>query len=161
MTSTAHLSTARLAAAGVGVACLTAGALALTAPAAHAGTLPVTHPGEPTIAMTITNHTDKTEHLLNDGTSPNGIWVNAPRQTLAPGATETVTAVAPHGTTLDMHVAYRVGLAGPTATYEVSNNQHNANIANTGVTGPFAKNYWINHTFSSHYPNTNIGFDLW
>ena len=34
-------------------------------------------------------------------------------------------------------------------------------LAGTGVTGFLARNYWINHNFGSHYPNTNVGFDLW
>jgi hypothetical protein len=49
------------------------------------------------------------------------------------GATETVTAVAPQGDSLDMHVAYCVGVGGHTATYEVNNSK----------------------------ANTNVGFDLW
>lgn len=149
-------TTARIAAAGAGIAA----ALPFAA-IAHAGTMPVTHPGEPTIAMTITNHTDKVQFLLNDGTSPNGKWADGPQRMLAPGATEIVTAVAPQGDSLDMHVAYRVGVGGPTATYEVNNSEVNTNVANTGVTGFLAKNYWINHNFTSHYPNTNVGFDLW
>ena len=75
--------------------------------------------------MTITNHTDKVQFLQGDGTSPNGTWVDGPQRILAPGATETVTAVAPQGDSLDMHVAYRVGVGGPTATYEVSNSKTN------------------------------------
>ena len=151
-----NITTARIAAAGTGIAA----ALSFAA-VAHAGTMPVTHPGEPTIAMTITNHTDKVQFLQGDGTSPNGTWVDGPQRILAPGATETVTAVAPQGDSLDMHVAYRVGIGGPTATYEVSNSKTNTNVAGTGVTGFLAKNYWINHNFGSHYPNTNVGFDLW
>jgi len=151
-----NITTARIAAAGTGIAV----ALSLAA-IAHAGTLPVTHPGEPTIAMTITNHTDKIQYLLNNGTSPNGVWVDGPQRMLAPGASETVTAVAPQGNSLDMHVAYRVAIGGPTATYEVNNSKANTNVANTGVTGFLAKNYSINHNFTSHYPETNVGFDLW
>ena len=46
-----NITTARIAAAGTGIAA----ALSFAA-IAHAGTMPVTHPGEPTVAMTITNH---------------------------------------------------------------------------------------------------------
>ncbi|WP_073697101.1 hypothetical protein [Mycobacterium sp. ST-F2] len=60
-----------------------------------------------------------------------------------------------------MHVAYRVGVGGPTATYEVSNSKANTNVGGTGVSGFLGKNYWINHNFTSHYPNTNVAFDLW
>ncbi|MCB0929811.1 MAG: hypothetical protein U0R77_09055 [Mycolicibacterium insubricum] len=147
---------AQIAVVGAGIAAALSGSAL-----AHAGTMPVTHPGEPTIAMTITNHTDKVQYLINDGTSPNGQWVDAPEKLLAPGASETVTAVAPQGNSLDMHVAYRVGLGGPTASYEVSNSKSDTNVANTGVTGFLAKNYWINHNFSSRHPNTNVVFDLW
>lgn len=150
------ITTARIAAAGTGIAA----ALSFAA-IAQAGTMPVTHPGEPTVAMTITNHTDKVQYLQSDGTSPNGQWVNGPQRVLAPGATETVTAVAPQGDSLDLHVAYRVGVGGPTATYEINNSKANTNVGGTGVSGFLAKNYWINHNFTSHYPNTNVGFDLW
>ncbi|WP_240498338.1 hypothetical protein [Williamsia sp. 1135] len=82
--------------------------------AAHAGTVPVTNPPEPSIAMTITNHTDKTEYLGDSG--PNGgQWVQAPKHELAPGASETVVAVAPGQTSLTVNVNYHVGLFGPTA----------------------------------------------
>ncbi len=58
-----RLSRNRLAAAGAAVA-VAAGitaAAAVGAGAAHAGTMPITHPGEPTVAMTITNNTDQNE----------------------------------------------------------------------------------------------------
>ncbi|WAC57742.1 hypothetical protein [Gordonia sp. SL306] len=128
---------------------------------ANAGTMPVTHPGEPSIAMTITNHTNKAEHLVGSGTSGNGVWVNGPRQTLGPGASETITAVAPHGNKLAISVAYKIGVGGPTATYEVLNSQSNTNTGTSGISGPGASQYWMSHNFGSHYPATNVGFDQW
>ncbi|MYR07616.1 hypothetical protein GTV32_15460 [Gordonia sp. SID5947] len=153
----------RITAATVGIAGVAAavGIGLAGAGAAHAGTMPVTHPGEPSVAMTITNHTDKVEHLVGSGTSGNGVWVNGPRQTLGPGASETVTAVAPHGTKLAVNVAYRIGTSGPTATYEILNSQSNTNIGTSGISGPGASKYWLGHTFGSHYPATNVVFDQW
>ncbi|MGW6033443.1 hypothetical protein ACWFOS_07265, partial [Gordonia terrae] len=55
-------TTTRIATATLGLAAATGIALG-AAGAAHAGTLPITRPGEPTVAMTITNHTDKPEYL--------------------------------------------------------------------------------------------------
>ena len=153
-------TTRRITAAAAGVAGIAAVGAGF-AGIANAGTLPVTHPGEPTIAMTITNHTNKTEHLLSTGTSGNGVVVSGARQTLAPGASETISVVAPHGTKLAATVAYRIGVGGPTATYEVLNSQANTNTGTTGVSGASAGQYRINHNFTSHYPNTNVGFDLW
>ncbi|MGW9265740.1 hypothetical protein ACWGSV_16395, partial [Gordonia terrae] len=57
MKTTTRITTATLGlAAAAGIALGAAGT-------AHAGTLPITRPGEPTVAMTITNHTDKPEYL--------------------------------------------------------------------------------------------------
>ena len=63
MTISKNVKTRTLAAiAGLGIAgALAAGGAGL----ANAGTLPVTHPGEPSVAMTLTNHTDKTEWLAS------------------------------------------------------------------------------------------------
>ena len=62
--------------------------------AAHAGTMPIVRPGEPTVTMTISNHTDKPEYLVGSSAA-GGEWVNRPAQVLYPGATEIVSAAAP------------------------------------------------------------------
>lgn len=59
--------------------------------AAHAGTMPIVRPGEPTVTMTISNHTDKPEYLVGSSAA-GGEWVNGPAQVLYPGATEIVSA---------------------------------------------------------------------
>ncbi|AZG46943.1 hypothetical protein [Gordonia insulae] len=158
-----NTTTRRITATTVGLAGIAAaaGIGLLGAGAANAGTMPVTHPGEPSVAMTITNHTDKVEHLISSGTSGNGVWVNGPKQTLGPGASETITAVAPQGSKLAVNVAYKIGVGGPTATYEVLNSQSNTNVGTSGISGPGASHYWMAHNFSSHFPATNVGFDQW
>ncbi|GEE02718.1 hypothetical protein nbrc107696_31640 [Gordonia spumicola] len=154
-----RLSRNRLAAAGAAVA-IAAGitaAAAVGAGAAHAGTMPITHPGEPTVAMTITNHTDKTEHLLGSSAG-GGQWINAPRHTLAPYATETVTAAAPTGHAETVTVNYRIGATGPKAVYQIVDAPSGANTNATGTTGD---QYRITSTVDTGYPTVNAGFDLW
>ncbi|MDL9935401.1 hypothetical protein QSJ18_01445 [Gordonia sp. ABSL1-1] len=153
-------TTTRIATATAGLAGIAAIGL-IGAGAAGAGTMPVTHAGEPSVAMTITNHTNKTEHLVTSTISGNGVWVNGPSRTLAPGASEIIKVVAPTGQKLAVNIAYRVGTGGPTATYEVLNSQTNTNTGTTGMSGPGAGQHSITHNFGSHYPATNISFDQW
>ncbi|NDK92009.1 hypothetical protein GYA93_20905 [Gordonia desulfuricans] len=142
--------------AGVGVA---AGLALGGAGLASAGTMPVTHPGEPTIAMTITNHTDQTERLAG-ATPGTGQWVQAPRTTLAPGASETVTTVAPNSSYETVFVNYRIGALGPRATYNVEDVQGDVNTAMTGISG--GGHYMINAPqIDSGYPNVTVSYDLW
>lgn len=153
---TSHRITAGLAGLAATAAIVVGGA-----GAANAGTLPVTHPGEPTVAMTITNHTSETEYLVGSTAGGTGAWINGPQRRLAPGATEIITANAPSASYLTTNVEYRVGLLGPIAIYEVENMQGNVNTAMTGVAGPRAQQFWINSTISSRYPNANVAFDQW
>ncbi|MYR07792.1 DUF1298 domain-containing protein [Gordonia sp. SID5947] len=148
-------------AAGIAAVAATAGIGFAVAGTANAGTLPVTRPGEPTIAMTITNHTDKPEYLIGATAGQNGQWVNAPQRVLYPGATETVTAVSPFGNYLTANAQYKIGVFGPTANYEIENMKGNTNTAMSGIWGPHAQNYWMNHNISSRYPMVNVGFDQW
>lgn len=148
----------RVAAAAIGVAAA-GGILVAGAGAAHAGTVPVTNPSEPSVAMTITNHTDKTEYLGDSG--PNGgQWVQAPQRELAPGASETVVAVAPGQTSLKVNVNYHVGLFGPTADYSIENMAGNTNLINTGVYNNNAGHYMIDANIASSFPNANVTYDL-
>ncbi len=101
----------RIAAGTLGLAAATGIALG-AAGAAHAGTMPITRPGEPTVAMTITNHTNKPEYLIGSN-ADGGQWVNAPQKVLYPGASETITAVAPFNNHLDVNAMYRIGAFGP------------------------------------------------
>lgn len=153
---TSHRITAGLA----GLAA-TAGIALGAAGAANAGTLPVTRPGEPTVAMTITNHTNQTEYLVGATPGANGSWVNAPKARLAPGASETITATAPFANRLAVNAEYRIGLGGPVANYEIDNNKHNVNTSMSGISGRYAQQYWMHAQISSHYPNANVGFDQW
>lgn len=142
--------------AGIGIA---AGLALGGAGLAGAGTVPVTHPGEPTIAMTITNHTDKTE-WLDGATAGTGQWVQAPRQTLAPGASEIVVSNAPNSPEETNFVNYRIGAFGPRATYEIENMAGNVNTAMTGTSG--GGHYFINAPhIDTGYPNVNVSYDLW
>lgn len=150
-----HRITAGLAGAAAAVGIIAA------AGTASAGTLPVTRPGEPTVAMTITNHTGETEYLVGSTAGGTGRWINAPAHRLAPGASETITANAPFANYLTANAQYRIGLRGPVANYEVQNMQGNVNTAMTGVSGTKAAQFWINSTISSRFPNVNVGFDQW
>ena len=157
MTISKNVKTRTLAAiAGLGIAgALAAGGAGL----ANAGTLPVTHPGEPTVAMTLTNHTDKTEWLVS-ATPGTGNWVQAPARVLAPGASETVVSVAPNSSYESVFVNYRVGAFGPTATYNLENVRGDVNTDMTGTTG--GGHYFINQPdIATGYPNVNVSYDLW
>jgi hypothetical protein len=155
-----NTTTRRIAAATAGVAAVVGIGLIGTG-VANAGTLPVTRPGEPTIAMTITNHTDKPEYLIGSTAGQSGQWVNAPQRVLYPGASETITAVAPFSNYLTANAQYKIGAFGPTANYEIENMQGNVNTAMSGIWGPHSQQYWMNNTISSRYPNVNVGFDQW
>ena len=147
--------TRKRAVAGVAGLAVVAGLAATGAGMANAGTLPVTHPGEPTTAMTITNHSNHYEFLT--GATPGaGHWVNAPQQVLAPGASETVVAVAPNAPAMTTFVNYRVGLTGPVATYELENMAGNVNYAMSGV----GDHYFIDANISSGFPNVNATYNL-
>ncbi|WP_338856471.1 hypothetical protein WDY80_00580 [Gordonia hongkongensis] len=152
-------TTTRIATATLGLAAATGIALG-AAGAAHAGTLPITRPGEPTVAMTITNHTDKPEYLQG-ANADGGQWVNAPQHILYPGATETITATAPFTNHLDVNAIYRIGAFGPTANYQLTNHPHNVNTAMSSIWGPHAQNYWMNNHIDTGYPQVNVGFDQW
>ncbi|MGV9824982.1 hypothetical protein [Gordonia sp. NPDC003429] len=158
-TITSKITSRRVAAAVAGVAI--AGGLATAGVgAAHAGTMPINRPGEPTTAMTITNHTDRYEWLVSS-TPGSGQWVNAPQQVLAPGATEVVTANAPMSPYLTSFVNYRVGAFGPIATYNVANIRGDVNTAMTGVNGQGSGQYWINANVATGHPNVNVSYNLW
>ena len=144
--------------AGVAAVGISAGLAAGGAGLANAGTLPVTHPGEPTVAMTLANHTNKTEWLAS-ATPGSGHWVQAPTRSLAPGASETVVSVAPNSTYETVFVNYRIGAFGPTATYNIENVRGNVN---TNMTGTSGGHYFINQPhIATGYPNVNVSYDLW
>lgn len=149
--------TSRRIIAGAGALAIAGGLAAAGAGLACAGTVPVTHPGEPTIAMTITNHTDRTE-WLESATPGSGGWVSAPHAALAPGASETVVSTAPHAPYETDFVTYRLGAVGPSATYEVQNVRGEVN---TGMTGTTAGHYFIDAHIDSGFPNVNASFDQW
>lgn len=149
----------RIAAGTLGLAAAAGIALGASG-AAHAGTMPITRPGEPTVAMTITNHTDKPEYLIGSN-ADGGQWVNAPKQVLYPGATETITAVAPFNNHLDVNAMYRIGLFGPTANYQLTNHKFNVNTDMSGIWGPRSQQYWMNSNIDTGFPQANVGFDQW
>lgn len=128
---------------------------------AHAGTMPITRPGEPTTAITITNHTNKNEYLVGTTAGQGGQFVNAPQHILRPGTTETIKAVSPFGNYLTVNAQYRIGVGGPIANYEIENMKNNTNAAMSGISGPRAGQYWLNHNISSRYPTVNVSFDQW
>ncbi|WP_168702265.1 hypothetical protein [Gordonia paraffinivorans] len=128
--------------------------------AAHAGTMPIVRPGEPTVTMTISNHTDKPEYLVGSSAA-GGEWVNGPAQVLYPGATEIVSAAAPLSGHLDVGATYRIGLGGPTAEYQISNLRYGVDTSMTGVSGRGSQQYWINTSVATGYPQANVSYDLW
>ncbi|ACY23421.1 hypothetical protein Gbro_4275 [Gordonia bronchialis DSM 43247] len=124
---------------------------------AHAGTVPA-RPGEPTVAMTLTNHTNHTEWLVS-ATPGTGQWVQAPTRALAPGASETIVSAAPGSSYETVFVTYRIGAVGPRATYNIENVRGNVNTNMTGTTGG---HYFINSPhIATGYPNVNVSYDLW
>lgn len=145
--------------AGVAAIVATAGIGLAAAGAADAGTLPVTHPGQPTVAMTITNHTNRIEWLRTEYTT--GQWVNAPRKVLAPNASEVVTAVAPYGRTMQTDIGYQEGINGPTANYAMAQGPWGTDTGTTSVFGPGSRPYWIATNVSTGSPTVNVGYDLW
>ncbi|MFW0793365.1 WS/DGAT domain-containing protein [Gordonia sp. CPCC 205515] len=155
-----NTTTRRLTAGVLTAAAATTIALGATG-VANAGTMPVNRPGEPTTAMTITNHTNRTEYLIGATAGQGGRFVNAPQRELRPGVTETITAVSPFGNYLTVNAAYRIGVGGPTANYEIENMHGNTNTAMSGVSGPRANQYWMSHNISSWYPTVNVGFQQW
>ncbi|MCD2147167.1 hypothetical protein [Gordonia paraffinivorans] len=140
----------------LGIAGLALGA----AGAAHAGTMPIVRPGEPTVAMTITNHTNQPEHLIGSSAA-GGEWVNAPAKVLYPGASQTITATAPLSGGLDVNAMYRIGDDGPIARYQVNNHRAGTNTAMTGISGRHAQRYWINSKIDTGFPQANVRFDQW
>ena len=142
---------------GVAGLSLASGLALGTAAVASAGTVPVTGPGEPSVAMTITNHTDRNEFLVSSN-SGDGNWVNAPKWVLGPGTSETVTAVAPSSGHLEVDARYDVGVGGPTANYRVNDLQIGANTLASGVVG---SQYWMNTSVQTGYPTVNATFDQW
>lgn len=149
----------RITAGGLGVAAAAAIGFGV-AGAANAGTVPVTHPGEPSIAMTITNSTNQTEYLSGNGSSSGG-WVNAPKDTLAPGESETVVAVAGNQNFLETDAEYQIDATGPIATYRVVDSQiDGASTFGTGVNGNGSTNYALSSGVQSAFPNANVTFTL-
>ncbi|GEE00046.1 hypothetical protein nbrc107696_04920 [Gordonia spumicola] len=157
-----RLSHNRLAAAGAAVA-VAAGitaAAAVGAGAAHAGTMPITHPGEPTVAMTITNNTDQNEYFAG-ATAGSGQWITAPRIVLAPHTSETVVSTAPTSRSETDFVDYRLGLTGPTATYEVQDTAGDVNTAMSGINGAGYAHHFIDAHIATGYPSVNAHFTQW
>lgn len=144
--------------AGLAGLAATAGIAFGAAGLASAGTIPVTRPGEPTTAITITNHSGQGEYLIGSSTGGTGHWVNAPRGYLAPGASETLVANAPFANYLTVNAQYRIGAFGPRANYEVENMHGNVN---TGMSGVNAGHHFLNSRIASGYPNVNVSFDQW
>ncbi len=153
-----NTKTRRITAAVAAAAVVTGIGFAATG-AANAGTLPVTHHGQPTVAMTITNHTNRFEWLRTEYTD--GQFVNAPQQMLAPHASETVVATAPFGRSLNTDVGYQVGVFGPTANYSMAQGPWGTNTGSTSVFGNGSGPYWINTQVNTGSPNVNAGYDLW
>ncbi len=128
--------------------------------AANAGTIPVTYPGQPSVAMTITNYTNQFESLRYEYTD--GQFVNAPQQMLAPYASETVVATAPDGHSgLSTDIRYQVGMFGPSANYAMAQWPGVTNTGNTAVFGNGSQRHWISTGVSTGSPNVNVSYDLW
>ncbi|PYE18600.1 hypothetical protein DFR67_104179 [Williamsia limnetica] len=159
MTNTTRRTLNRIGAGCLGIAATAAIGFGV-AGAANAGTVPVTHPGEPSIAMTISNNTNQTEYLVGNESSSGG-WVNGPKDTLAPGESETIVAVAGSENILETDVEYQIGATGPVATYRVVDSQMDgASTFGSGINGDGSTNYVLIPGIQSAFPNANATFTL-
>lgn len=114
---------------------LAALALAGGAALAFAGTASAAIPNYPaTITMTITNNTD---HILSlrGADNPYGDWIVAPQQTLAPHATETVSASTWNQAGFAADVTYGISGTGDEAVFFANNYATNTSTDATRVDG--------------------------
>lgn len=146
-TATATVFTAAIVAGGIG------SALAMAA-TAHAGTVPGTY----STAMTITNNTGQALHLTQSGVW-NGRWEKAPRQALAPGASEVVVAYtnAPGGESST--ITYTMP-DGTDARLNQVNVPGTYGANGTGVTGPSSPWTHANFWYDNGGPNANMGYTI-
>jgi hypothetical protein len=122
---------------------------------AHAGTMPG---NGASIAMTIHNDTDQTMTLSGDYTDT-GDFLAAPQQTLAPGATEIVTAASPGFNGMVATVNYSL----PNATYVTFNandNMGGANTDGTTVNGYNAHLFTTTSTIDTGFPTMNASYSI-
>lgn len=124
---------------------------------ASAGTLPT---GAPTTAMTITNDTNQTMWLAKSN-NPYGSWIAAPRQSLAPHASEIVTAVSNNTTPVfPISISYAYGSLGAVANFVSTNDYMGATTNGSGVTGYNVQNFGVQTTIDSGSPAVNASYIL-
>jgi hypothetical protein len=132
-------------------------AMAGMAGTASAGTLPT---NAPTTAMTITNQTNQTLWLTNSD-NPYGSWIAGPQQSLAPGATEIVTAVSNNTTPVfPVSVSYGFGSLGGVANFVSSNSYMGATTDGSGVSGYNVQNFGVQTSVDSGAPTMNASYIL-
>ncbi len=124
---------------------------------ASAGTLPT---DSPTTAMTITNDTNQTMWLANSN-NPYGSWIATPRQSLAPHASEIVTAVSNKSTPVfPISISYAYGSLGAVANFVSTNDYMGATTNGSGVTGYNVQNYDVQTSIESGAPAVNASYIL-
>ncbi|NMN97190.1 hypothetical protein [Antrihabitans stalactiti] len=124
---------------------------------ASAGTLPT---NAPTTTMSITNDTDQTMWLTNSN-NPYGSFIAGPRQSLAPHATEIVTAVSNNTTPVfPINISYGYGSLGAVANFVSTNDYMGATTNGSGVSGYNVQNYGVQTTIDSGAPTVNASYIL-
>ena len=152
MTITATTRRTFIAAPIIGLALLGAGTGLATA-----GTLPTTGS---TIAMTITNNTNQTMTLTGDYTDT-GDFIAAPRDTLAPGASEIVTASTTSQGGLTAVVNYGLPDTNTIVTFQANNNPNGSSTDGTAINGTHARRFGYTSTMDTEYPAMNAGFTVY
>lgn len=122
---------------------------------ANAGTLPTN--GD-TVAMTIYNNTDQTMYL-NSMSNPQGDWIAAPQNTLAPNSHEIVTA-AGSGPSMSVSVDYSIGGGAHHAVFSANQAPYSANTDGTGIMGGAGAGYDLSTHIDSGNPAMNVGYWL-
>ncbi len=126
---------------------------------AHAGTMPIVRPGEPTVTMTISNHTDKPEYLVGSSAA-GGEWVNGPAQVLYPAPRRSsLPPSAQRPSRRRRHLPDRPRRSDRRVPDQQSplRGRH----LDDRRLGPGSQQYWINTSVATGYPQANVSYDLW
>ena len=124
---------------------------------ATAGTLPTD--GD-TIAMTITNNTGTTMTLTGDYTN-SGDFISGPRQSLAPGQSEIVTASTKGFDGLTAVVNYGLPDTNTIVTFEANNTPNGATAEGTSINGIHAGSYGYTSSIDTGAPNMNAAYSVY
>jgi len=149
---TIKTTTARIAVPLIGLALLGVGA-----GIANAGTLPT---NSSTVAMTITNNTDQTMTLTGDYTD-SGDFIAGPRDTLAPGESEIVTASTSGYNGITTVVNYGLPGTNTIVTFQANNTPNDSSTNGTSIGGTNANSFGYTSNIDTDYPTMNASFSVY